>query len=332
MLRIAAGDQGKKIDRCDGRAPESCVSDELRFRVGMPISPRFSFRDDILEAIERFYEASTDYSQDTEESMATSFGRDDEAVADVEFITTDENDEVSEVQKELRAGRQRTPAVRFLTNIMIAAVERGASDIHVEPREAATIVRIRIDGILRELMTIETEHHASLVSRIKILSNMDISERRVSQDGRFMMQHRSRRMDLRISTLPTHFGEKVVIRVLDPRSATMTLDQLGFSSRLSTNLNRILSMPQGMLLVTGPTGSGKSTTLYASMNILRSPKNNIVTVEDPVEFILNGVNQVQVQVKAGLTFAKILPSILRPGSRRDHGGRNPQWGDLLKLQ
>src|SRR5262249_38826409 len=153
--------------------------------------------------------------------------------ADVEFIATDDNDEVSEVQKELRAGRQRTPAVRFLTNIMIAAVEKGASDIHIEPREAATIVRIRVDGILRELMTIESEHHASLVSRVKILSNMDISERRVSQDGRFMMQHRNRRLDLRISTLPTHFGEKVVIRVLDPRSATMTLDQLGFSNRLS---------------------------------------------------------------------------------------------------
>jgi type IV pilus assembly protein PilB len=133
----------------------------------------------------------------------------------------------------------------------------------------------------------------------------------VPQDGRFMMQHRSRRLDLRISTLPMHYGEKVVIRVLDPRSTTMTLDQLGFSDRLSSNLKRILSLPQGMLLVTGPTGSGKSTTLYASLNLLRSPKNNIVTVEDPVEFILDGVNQVQVMVKAGLTFASCLPSILR---------------------
>jgi len=167
--------KGRKLIVAMAEPQNLAFLDELRFRVGMSISPRFSFRDDILEAIERFYEPAPDYSQDTEESLATSFGRDDEATADVEFIATDDNDEVSEVQKELRAGRQRTPAVRFLTNIMIAAVEKGASDIHVEPRETATIVRIRVDGILRELMTIESEHHASLVSRVKILSNMDIS-------------------------------------------------------------------------------------------------------------------------------------------------------------
>jgi type IV pilus assembly protein PilB len=304
--------KGSKLVVAMAEPQNLALLDELRFRVGMPITPRFSFRDDILESIERFYGGTpADYSQDSDESLSTSFGRDEEAMEEVEFIATDDDDEVSEVQKELRAGRQRTPAVRYLTNIMIEAVEKGASDIHVEPRGVSTIVRIRVDGILRELMTMPAEHHASLVSRIKILANMDISERRIPQDGRFMMQHRSRRLDLRISTLPMHYGEKVVIRVLDPRSTTMTLDQLGFSDRLSSNLKRILSLPQGMLLVTGPTGSGKSTTLYASLNLMRSPKNNIVTVEDPVEFILDGVNQVQVQVKAGLTFASCLPSILR---------------------
>jgi type IV pilus assembly protein PilB len=160
-------------------------------------------------------------------------------------------------------------------------------------------------------MTMPSEFQSAVVSRIKILSNMDIAERRVPQDGRFLMQHKGRRLDLRISTLPTHFGEKVVIRVLDPRSTLIMLDQLGFSERLAGCLRKILSLPQGMLLVTGPTGSGKSTTLYGALNLLRSPRNNIVTIEDPVEYMLEGVNQVQVHPKAGLTFATCLPSILR---------------------
>ena len=285
--------------------------DELRFRVGMPISPRFSFREDILAAIDKYYgiEAPADDASDDEEEAI--FGRDQESLSDVEFIAEDIGDEASEAQKELRAGRKRTPAVRFLSDIVCSAVEKSASDIHIEPRAGSTLVRIRVDGILRELMTMPSEFQSAVVSRIKILSNMDISERRVPQDGRFLMQHKGRRLDLRISTLPTHYGEKVVIRILDPRSTLITLDQLGFSERLAGCLKKILALPQGMLLVTGPTGSGKSTTLYGGLNLLRSPRNNIVTVEDPVEYMLEGVNQVQVNPKAGLTFATCLPSILR---------------------
>ena len=286
--------------------------DELRFSVGMPISPRFSFRDDILAAIDKFYgeDLLSENFADDEESEST-LTRDQELLADVEFIAEDIDDEATEAQRELHAGGKRTPAVRFLSNIMRSAVEKSASDIHIEPHAGSTLVRIRVDGILRELTTMPSEYQASVVSRVKILSNMDISERRVPQDGRFLMQHKGRRLDLRISTLPTHYGEKVVIRVLDPSSTLITLDQLGFSERLAGCLNKILAMPQGMLLVTGPTGSGKSTTLYGALNLLRSPRNNIVTVEDPVEFMLEGVNQVQVNPKAGLTFASCLPSILR---------------------
>ena len=290
--------------------------DELRFSVGMPILPRFSFRDDILEGIEKFLAETEllkeDYAAESESSLGVTLVRHAEDLQDVEFISTDTQHENSEAQRELRAGmRQRTPAVRFLSNIMSAAVEKSASDIHIEPRVGTTIVRIRVDGILRELMTMPAEYQAAVVSRVKILSNMDISERRSPQDGRFLMQHRGRRLDLRVSTLPTHFGEKVVIRILDPRSTVITLDQLGFSDRHAADLKRILCLPQGMLLVTGPTGSGKSTTLYGALNLLRSPNNNIVTVEDPVEYMLDGVNQVQVHSKAGLTFATVLPSILR---------------------
>ena len=160
-------------------------------------------------------------------------------------------------------------------------------------------------------MTIPSDIQTSVTSRIKILSNLDIAERRVPQDGRFLMVYRGERFDLRISTLPTHFGEKIAIRILDPRAAIITLDKLGLPDYLAADIRRILSNPQGMLLVTGPTGSGKSTTLYAALNLLRSPGSNIITVEDPVEYMLEGVNQVQVHPKAGLTFAGCLRSILR---------------------
>ena len=303
--------KGRKLVVAMAEPQNLSYLDELRFSVGMPITPHFSFRDDILAAIDRFYaEEAPPETVVVEEEPDVFFGRDQETL-DVEFIAEDIDDESSEAQRELRAVRKRTPAVRFLSDIMSSAVEKSASDIHIEPRAESTLVRIRVDGILRELMTMPSEYQASVVSRVKILANMDISERRVPQDGRFLMQLRGRRLDLRISTLPTHYGEKVVIRVLDPRSTLITLDQLGFSERLSECLKKILAMPQGMLLVTGPTGSGKSTTLYASLNLLRSPRNNIVTVEDPVEFMLEGVNQVQVHPKAGLTFATCLPSILR---------------------
>jgi type IV pilus assembly protein PilB len=285
--------------------------DELRFSTGMVISPRFSFRDDIIEGIKKFFKEAGESLETTEPGDDVDFSQDSDFSA-VEFITADSREENRAAMKELRAGlRQRTPAVRFVSNILAMAADKEASDIHIEPRVGNMIVRVRVDGILRELMTIPSQFTSSVISRIKILADMDIAERRVPQDGRFLMQYRGQRLDLRISTLPTHFGEKVVIRVLDPRSTIITLDQLGFSHQHRNLLHRILELPQGMLLVTGPTGSGKSTTLYAALNLLRSPARNIITVEDPVEYMLDGVNQVQVHPKAGLTFASVLPSILR---------------------
>jgi type IV pilus assembly protein PilB len=285
--------------------------DELRFRAGMQISPRFSFRDDIVEGIKKFYGTAEDDADESEPGDDVDLTQHEVTSPDVEFITSDSREENRAAMKELRASRQKTPAVRFVSNILALAAQKQASDIHVEPRIGNMIVRIRVDGILRELMTIPADVQASVVSRIKILADMDIAERRVPQDGRFLMQYQGERLDLRTSTLPTHFGEKVAIRILDPRSSIITLDKLGMPDRISAGIQHTLSVPQGMILVTGPTGSGKSTTLYAALNLLRSPGRNIITVEDPVEYMLDGINQVQVNSKAGLTFASCLPSILR---------------------
>jgi type IV pilus assembly protein PilB len=270
--------------------------DELQFRAGMQISARFSFRDDILVGIQKFYGGVEDEDLEAEPGDDVDLTQREASTPDVEFITSDSREENRVAMKELRATRQKTPAVRFVSNILALAAQKQASDIHIEPRVGNMIVRVRVDGILRELMTIPAEVQAAVISRIKILADMDIAERRIPQDGRFLMQYQGGRLDLRTSTLPTHFGEKVAIRILDPRSSIITLD---------------LSIPQGMLLVTGPTGAGKSSTLYAALNLLRSPGRNIITVEDPVEYMLDGVNQVQVNSKAGLTFASCLPSILR---------------------
>jgi type IV pilus assembly protein PilB len=213
------------------------------------------------------------------------------------------------VQAEVR--QKRTPAVHVVSEIIQAALTRQASDIHIEPQAADTAVRLRVDGVLRDLRRVPRNMQNSLVSRIKILSDMDIAERRAPQDGRFLVIVGERKMDLRVSTLPTQYGEKVVMRLLEPEAAVMGFSQLGFPASVEKELNAILDLPQGMLLVTGPTGSGKSTTLYAALHRMRKPSVNIVTVEDPIEYVLPGINQVHVNARAGLTFASCLRSILR---------------------
>ena len=298
--------QGKELVVAMAEPQNLLLRDELRFSTGMSISPRFSFREDILAGIKKHYgrdEPGGDSGAKTSEK---------EDAAAIEFITTNEREENREALKELQAGMgQQTSAVRYVSRILAAALKKGASDVHIEPRVGNCMVRLRVDGILSELLTIPSEHQAAAISRIKILADMDIAERRVPQDGRFLIQYRDLRLDLRVSTLPTHFGEKIVMRLLDPRSTIVSLGQLGLSPQNSEALNRILALPQGTLIITGPTGSGKSTTLYAALNLLSAPHRNIITVEDPVEYMLEGVNQVQIHPKAGLTFPNCLRSILR---------------------
>jgi type IV pilus assembly protein PilB len=293
--------------------PQDVASiDELQFITGMKISPRLGFRHEIISVIPRAYEGVEYHDHLVEESsppalMPTS------PMAEMEFTSTStrqsNREAIREIQTELN--QKRTPAVRLVSEIIQAAMIKHASDIHIEPQSKGTAVRIRVDGMLRELQNLPRTVHNQLVSRIKILSDMDIAERRTPQDGAFQVKFGERQLDLRVSTLPTQYGEKVVMRLLESNAPLLGFADLGFSQSLAESVSKILAMPQGMLLVTGPTGSGKSSTIYSALNYLRKSSLNIVTVEDPIEYMLPGISQVQVQERAGLTFASCLRSILR---------------------
>ncbi len=201
--------------------------------------------------------------------------------------------------------------VRLVDMIISQAVRDGASDVHVEPDNDCFKVRFRADGMLREVMKIPLDQQAAVTSRVKIMASLDIAEKRVPQDGRIQVTLGSKTLDLRASTLPTIYGEKIVLRILDKNAALLDLDRLGFSAEALKWMKAIVARPHGLLLVTGPTGSGKSTTLYAALQAINFQEKNVVTVEDPVEYQMKGINQVQVNVKAGLTFAGGLRSIVR---------------------
>ncbi|MCL6480976.1 MAG: Flp pilus assembly complex ATPase component TadA [Firmicutes bacterium] len=287
------------------------VIDELRFLTGKPIATRLGFRDEILQAVETQYRRLGDPRSESDRVHETIAGL--AQMPTMEFITTSarqsQRDAMLEFQAELR--NLRTPAVQLVSAIIATAVEKNASDIHIEPQAHDTLVRIRVDGVLRELRRVPRSLQHSLTSRLKILADLDIAERRVPQDGSFIVQIEARKLDLRVSTLPTQYGEKVVIRILDSAGAAKTFPDLGLEPGLEASLKQILALPQGTLLVTGPTGSGKSTTLYAALHHLRQPGINIITVEDPIEYVVEGINQVQVNARAGLSFASVLRSILR---------------------
>jgi type IV pilus assembly protein PilB len=283
--------------------------DELRFASGFDISPRLSFREELHQAIFTNYALNKE-GQDSLPKVET---QEKFAMEEMEFFSTSSRQSNQEAIQELQADlrQKKTPAVRLVSEIIQTAMAKNASDVHIEPRAAETVVRIRVDGVLRDLQTVPRNLQISLVSRIKILADMDIAERRAPQDGRFMASVRSRQIDLRISSLPTQYGEKIVLRLLETSAPLSSFSDLGMPPDVSASLSELLSLPQGMILVTGPTGSGKSTTLYSSLHKLRNPSVNIVTVEDPVEYVLSGINQVHVNTKAGLTFASCLRSLLR---------------------
>jgi type IV pilus assembly protein PilB len=218
-------------------------------------------------------------------------------------------DEVSIEQ--LREMGQDAPVIRLVNTIITQAIVERASDIHVEPQKDHLRIRYRIDGILQEKQKLPRNIQAGVLSRIKIMSNMDIAERRKPQDGRISLRIESKAIDFRVSSLPTIFGEKIVLRILDKSSAMVPLENLGFLSDTLDLFNSVISQPYGMIIISGPTGAGKTTTLYSVLNRLNMPGKNIVTVEDPVEYQMDGINQVQVNVKAEMTFANGLRSILR---------------------
>ncbi|HTU33392.1 MAG TPA: ATPase, T2SS/T4P/T4SS family [Candidatus Acidoferrum sp.] len=282
------------------------VVDELRFSTGMDIVTRLSFRKEIEAAIAKWYRAVHDPESD--DSIPST---DDSP--DMEFVSTSSLQRNIEAMQEMQAEllHRSTPAVRLVAAAIAAASAKGASDIHIEPQSSEMVVRLRIDGMLREFQRIPRNLQNSVISRIKILADMDIAERRAPQDGRFLVRIAGRKVDLRVSTLPTQNGEKVVMRLLESDAPSQDLSNLGMPREIAEPLKEFLRHPQGMILVTGPTGSGKSTTLYSSLNMIRRPTVNVITVEDPVEYAVPGLNQVQVNAKVGLSFAACLRSILR---------------------
>jgi type IV pilus assembly protein PilB len=211
----------------------------------------------------------------------------------------------------LAAQVEAAPVVKFINSLLADAVQRGASDIHIEPYEEELRIRYRIDGVLREMVSPPLRMKAALISRVKILADLNIAERRIPQDGRIKMKMGHRVIDFRVSTLPTLFGEKIVLRILDRGNLTLDLDKLGFPDKGLKDFHKAIEAPYGIVLVTGPTGSGKTTTLYSALTRLNQPGVNIMTAEDPVEYNLKGINQVQVQEEIDMGFAEALRAFLR---------------------
>jgi type IV pilus assembly protein PilB len=264
--------------------------DDVRAATGLQVRPVVVPRDELVKAVDRFQRADNDLDEVASGQAAESLAG---IVSSLDSIGED------------------APIVRFTNSLIEQAIENRASDLHIEPAEQDLRIRYRIDGVLHEVETVPKAVQSALVSRLKIMANVDITERRVPQNGRITVQIGQRHVDLRVATLPTVWGEKIVLRVLDTGGIDLELKRLGFTDVNYRRFAASFSKPHGMLLVTGPTGSGKSTTLYATLSEISNPEINIITVEDPVEYRLPGVNQVQVNHKAGLTFAAVLPAILR---------------------
>ncbi|MDO4799636.1 MAG: ATPase, T2SS/T4P/T4SS family [Bacillota bacterium] len=268
------------------------AQDDIRLISGMEVLPGIASAQDIMKVSDRYYDNS-----ETAQRAADDFN--------AQKVSLDENEETED------AGVTNAPIVRLVNSIINQAVKSRASDIHFEPFEKYLKIRMRVDGELREMMTQAHAMHAAMVTRIKIMSKLNISEKRVPQDGRVAAIIEGKPIDMRVSILPTVYGEKVVIRLLDQGGLVVKKEQLGFSEHNLELVNKMLLVPEGIILLTGPTGSGKTTTLYSVLRELNKPTKNIITVEDPVEYRLDGINQVQVNAKAGLTFASGLRSILR---------------------
>ena len=276
--------------------------DDISFITGYPVKVAVALEKEIMDQILRYHSPIDD--DDGIEMGNGEYAAD--AVQVVEDIQDSNDINFEKLEKAAKGG-----VIKQLTNgIILSAIRHRASDIHIEPQEEDVVVRYRIDGIMRDVMNFAKVAQAAAISRIKIMSNLDITIRRKPQDGRSRVRVGESVYDLRVSSLPTFYGEKIVMRILDPQKTT-PLSQLGLPEKELNLFHDMLATPQGLVLVTGPTGSGKTTTLYAALNHLHSPKINIVTIEDPIEYSISGINQVQVNPATGLTFAKGLRSLLR---------------------
>jgi len=272
--------------------------DDIKFMTGFKVETVVASETSIKNAINRYYDSAglvQDIMRTFDDREVSQVGEGDEEVnvADLQRATED------------------APVVKLVNLVLTDAIKKGASDIHIEPYEKVFRVRYRIDGVLYEVMSPPMKLRAALTSRVKIMAQLDISERRLPQDGRIKIKMAGREMDYRVSTLPTLFGEKVVLRLLDKSTLQLDMTKLGFERKSLADFEAAITAPYGMVLVTGPTGSGKTTTLYSALNRINSPETNIMTAEDPVEFNLPGINQVQMKAEIGLNFAAALRSFLR---------------------
>ncbi len=266
-------------------SPDNVLAvDDIRMASGYEVTPAVGVFEDIEAGINQYYQMAATVTDD--------------------LIGGEEAEDIEIASEE-------APIIKLVNFIISQGVEDRASDIHIEPQEHDLRVRYRIDGVLQEVMTSPKRVQAAIISRLKIMAGMDIAEARKPQDGRAAMTIRGRGVDFRVSTLPTVYGERVVMRVLEKESILLRLDDLGFLKNSLARFRSSFTKPYGAILVTGPTGSGKSTTLYATLNLLNTEGRNIITVEDPVEYRLPGINQIQINTKAGLTFARGLRAILR---------------------
>ncbi len=275
---------------------------EIRFQSGVPVETVIAEYDKLTVAVDEFLNAQ---EEDIGEALGT---MDDVHLDDLDVEAVDESLDDDSAS----ADADDAPIVRFVNKLLVDAIKKGSSDIHFEPYEKTYRVRFRTDGVLEEVTKPPSNLAPRLAARLKVMSQLDISERRIPQDGRIKLKiSKNRAIDFRVNTLPTQFGEKIVLRILDPTSAQMGIEALGYEDDQKEAYMKTLHQPQGMILVTGPTGSGKTVSLYTGLNILNTPERNISTAEDPIEINLEGINQVGINTKVGLNFAEALRAFLR---------------------
>ncbi len=301
---VAIGQHENRLTVAMADPLDIIATDTITLKTGREVKPVLSSLRDINHALEVVYHGS-DVDEQSLRDLVELEVDDEEAEQDALMEDTLEAD-IS-----VEEAATRAPVIRFVDLLLRQAVKSRASDIHVEPQENSMVVRMRIDGVLRDMVPPPRKMQAAVSTRIKILSKMDIAERRLPQDGRFRIKAPGRDIDVRVSVIPTIYGEKVVMRILDSAAINHNLNQLGFEPSLLQELKDNLKRPHGIIIVTGPTGSGKSTTLYSALNYIKDPKKNITTVEDPVEYRLGGINQIQVKPEIELDFALSLRAILR---------------------
>lgn len=273
-------------------------ADEIGAILGCRVQLLITREEEILKAIDRYYHSESETPQKMIE------GLDDEEIRVIAARRGEEPDDLLDLAN-------KAPLIKLVNLILFQALKERASDIHIQPYEKELKVRYRIDGILHDVLTPPKHYQKALISRVKIMSNLDIAEHRLPQDGRATIKVGDRQIDIRVSVIPTAFGERVVMRLLDKETLFLSLEKLGISEERFLEVNNLIHASHGIILVTGPTGSGKTTTLYAALDKINSPDKNIITVEDPIEYQLEGISQIQVRPRIGLTFASGLRSIVR---------------------